>query len=906
MGFDPPPSVASRARAPRAMRSAAALSHGIFRVAFERALDDVAESISAIARAVTTTNAAIETPGANDDPTATTCADALRSWTRFRARYANHTRAEDEVLFPTIATRIDNVTNSYEFEHEAEEWLFAEVTTTLELCARMGERDGSDDDASTSVRKAARIAHATRTTLKAHLQKESEHVVPLVERAFDRREQGEMVWGFVSALGGDLGSVERVKTIREMLEWAAKTSDDETVDALERELGNAADGDAAAALRRAFKGTERDAALKVPILRALFTAGQEKTEEETGQEGASGRVETHEPARKRRRQAAGTSGTTTESEVQKMLPIDHIFQFHGALRNELARLEHDILAISSTGTAAEDGRLVRMIDARFVFLRGVYEAHSKSEDDIVFPALEAKSALHNVSHAYTLDHQQEATLIATVVELIAEMRSSVMGETGSKKGFREGLVSDIQQACVAMRVSLETHVAKEESELWPLFEKHFSFEEQEKIVGKIIGRTGAEVLRSMLMWVRGSMNDDQREGMISSVRHATQNTRFAQWMNTWYSGKDIEPAGDDWVKDGEVKADAIEDAAKDGMQQVHAFLSTRKGEQNLDKETFRPGWEDIFRMNQIQLEDAVRAVNRDDTIEPTKKAYLIQNLLASRWIVGNQLQAQKDKSGGGDSAPSRICEPVEAGAVRKDGCRHYKRRCQIVAPCCNQAFTCRFCHDDASDHTVNRYAVKEMICTECSTRQPVNDKCVNCSTVMAKYHCRVCNLFDNSSVAIYHCPFCNVCRRGKGLGVDFFHCMNCNACVSLQHGKHECSERGMDSECPVCKEFLADSETPVKELPCGHLMHATCFATYTRHYYTCPLCRKSLGDFSVYFRMLDAILADESDDGTPESVRDKTQRVLCNDCGKESDAKFHFVYHACAHCRSYNTRVLTY
>ena len=207
---------------------------------------------------------------------------------------------------------------------------------------------------------------------------------------------------------------------------------------------------------------------------------------------------------------------------------------------------------------------------------------------------------------------------------------------------------------------------------------------------------------------------------------------------------------------------------------------------------------------------------------------------------------------------------------------------------------------------MNRYAVKEMVCNECKKRQPVNEACAGCSTSMAKYHCNVCNLFDDSSEAIYHCPFCNVCRRGKGLGVDFFHCMKCNACVSLQHGKHECSERGMDSECPVCKEFLAESETPVKELPCGHLMHATCFTTYTRHYYTCPLCRKSLGDFSMYFRMLDAILADESDDSVPEALRGKTQKVSCNDCAKDSDAKFHFVYHACAHCRSYNTRVLTY
>ena len=38
------------------------------------------------------------------------------------------------------------------------------------------------------------------------------------------------------------------------------------------------------------------------------------------------------------------------------------------------------------------------------------QAHSRSEDEIVFPALESKHALRNVSHAYTLDHQQEEQL----------------------------------------------------------------------------------------------------------------------------------------------------------------------------------------------------------------------------------------------------------------------------------------------------------------------------------------------------------------------------------------------------------------------------------------------------------------------------------------------------------------
>lgn len=38
----------------------------------------------------------------------------------------------------------------------------------------------------------------------------------------------------------------------------------------------------------------------------------------------------------------------------------------------------------------------------------------QAEDEIVFPALEAKEALHNVSHAYALDHQQEEKLFKDI------------------------------------------------------------------------------------------------------------------------------------------------------------------------------------------------------------------------------------------------------------------------------------------------------------------------------------------------------------------------------------------------------------------------------------------------------------------------------------------------------------
>ena len=63
--------------------------------------------------------------------------------------------------------------------------------------------------------------------------------------------------------------------------------------------------------------------------------------------------------------------------------------------------------------------------------------------------------------------------------------------------------NQLQRMCAAMRATLEQHVRAEEHELWPLFNEHFTVEEQQHIVGMIIGRSGAEVLQAMLPWITG-------------------------------------------------------------------------------------------------------------------------------------------------------------------------------------------------------------------------------------------------------------------------------------------------------------------------------------------------------------------------------------------------------------------
>ena len=71
---------------------------------------------------------------------------------------------------------------------------------------------------------------------------------------------------------------------------------------------------------------------------------------------------------------------------------------------------------------AKRAAALRTLEGRFVFFWGVYRAHSRSEDELVFPALENKDELHNVSHSYTLDHEHEAELFVEVDACLRDMR----------------------------------------------------------------------------------------------------------------------------------------------------------------------------------------------------------------------------------------------------------------------------------------------------------------------------------------------------------------------------------------------------------------------------------------------------------------------------------------------------
>ncbi|OWM65131.1 hypothetical protein CDL15_Pgr008718 [Punica granatum] len=464
-----------------------------------------------------------------------------------------------------------------------------------------------------------------------------------------------------------------------------------------------------------------------------------------------------------------TDGHTSDDGATER-PIDTIFKFHIAIRKDLEYLD-----VESGKLGDCDETFLRQFIGRFQLLWGLYRAHSNAEDDIVFPALESKEALHNVSHSYTLDHKQEEELFEDIASVLSELSQlherlhkglvieenndvefpAINGDDSTQK-YKE-LATKLQGMCKSIKVTLDHHIFREELELWPLFGKHFSVQEQDKIIGRIIGTTGAEVLQSMLPWVTAALTLDEQNKMMDTWKQATKNTMFNEWLNDCLKGTPV--------------------SSLQAQGQTSEVTTAQNGidfQEILDHsdQMFKPGWKDIFRMNQSELESEIRKVYRDSTLDPRRKSYLVQNLLTSRWIASQQKmpQAVTGETSKGEDIADRT--PSYNDPEKKIfGCEHYKRNCKLRAACCGKLFPCRFCHDKA----------------------------------------------------------------------------------------------------------------------------------YTCSHYTCPICSKSLGDMAVYFGMLDALLAAEE---LPEEYRDRCQDILCNDCDRKGTARFHWLYHKCGFCGSYNTRVI--
>lgn len=234
-------------------------------------------------------------------------------------------------------------------------------------------------------------------------------------------------------------------------------------------------------------------------------------------------------------------------------------------------------------------------------------------------------------------------------------------------------------------------------------------------------------------------------------------------------------------------------------------------------------------------------------------------------------------------------------------CEHYNRGCHLLFPCCNKFYSCRFCHNDENslDHDAQRKTVIKMKCRYCLEEQNIGDTCTKCQQKMGNYFCMECKLLDLDDKGQYHCNKCGICRIGHA--ENFVHCDGCGLCISkISENNHKCMNA--DNVCPICRENMFESINEITKIKCGHWIHIDCMKSYINisHSYECPLCSKRMFDMTDYDEYIEQQINAFQ---MPDEYKDKEVEIICNECNKLSNAKFHFYGHKCTNCGSFNTKL---
>lgn len=262
--------------------------------------------------------------------------------------------------------------------------------------------------------------------------------------------------------------------------------------------------------------------------------------------------------------------------------------------------------------------------------------------------------------------------------------------------------------------------------------------------------------QALLPWVTGAFSTEEKDAMMDSLREATKNTMFDQWLDAVQGGHGSDTgtprlappssaaaaaagAGElpgpqqqhpqqqqvdahmqlaeiaGYLADGGDTASAAGGAggafsaaaaaaaaagggAAPGLsaaglhhhqqQQQHQLTLQQQTEVSgtvAESTNYVPGWEDIFNINQKQLEGAIRRVSNDPNLEPQRKAYLIQNIMVSRYIVAQQrrMRMQGSLTAAGSAAVAAAAAATAAAggddtaghshSHGAGGCHHHHR-----------------------------------------------------------------------------------------------------------------------------------------------------------------------------------------------------------------------------------------
>eukprot|EP00958_Prasinococcus_capsulatus_P024235 scaffold3761_cov372-Prasinococcus_capsulatus_cf.AAC.3 len=208
---------------------------------------------------------------------------------------------------------------------------------------------------------------------------------------------------------------------------------------------------------------------------------------------------------------------------------------------------------------------------------------------------------------------------------------------------------------------------------------------------------------------------EEQASTLQSLRQASRNTMFSKWLQSSMGpnagtsasvGQAVEQGRRDQKQAGtRVRGQTVMAKVplilldKSFCRGLAAGILSADGHVHSNQDAFKPGWMDLFRLNQADLQVAAAGVLKQEGSSASAgeqasgaemQAYVANNLLVSNWILD---QSSRDASDDGRAtatvSPRRNQSVMDAQPVHHDrqpsgggvqhGCKHYKRNCLLVA-----------------------------------------------------------------------------------------------------------------------------------------------------------------------------------------------------------------------------------
>lgn len=174
---------------------------------------------------------------------------------------------------------------------------------------------------------------------------------------------------------------------------------------------------------------------------------------------------------------------------------------HDAILREVRGFEEEAKELNRD--SVED---VGAFAERMAWFHEMVKVHEHAEEEVLFPALDARFRF--VAESYAFDHDDSD------VHVFRDIDRALAALRRDGNGSRKDDARLLWRQAVALHEHMRLHISKENELLLPKVESEFDVSEQARLAGAMAGMFEPELMAEAVAWMyRGQTNQD-REGMV--------------------------------------------------------------------------------------------------------------------------------------------------------------------------------------------------------------------------------------------------------------------------------------------------------------------------------------------------------------------------------------------------------